>query len=288
MDITVIFYLIGALVLRVTFAQLGRSFFGGSDNEKVLVSIAELFAGLVAFTTAIFMDMRFPSDWRIYATLGLACVLYALNDSLGATTKKYLEVSVLAVIWQLSSVFLVVIGFVIFRDTYMIEKILGTILIIIGNIILVFKKNKFEVNRYILLAIFVEFIFASAVTIDVGISENFNLLFYIGVTLTVPALLNILMNKINLSALSKEFKNTNKLMLGLYAIVWTSMIYFLITAYQKATLTVAVPILASSVLLNVVLGLLIHKETKDIKRKLIAAIIVVAGIIFTVMDIPWL
>jgi hypothetical protein len=51
-----------------------------------------------------------------------------------------------------------------------VEKIAGALLILIGNFFLLYKGSKFELDKYVLIAIMATLAFATAISIDIGIS----------------------------------------------------------------------------------------------------------------------
>lgn len=94
-----------------------------------------------------------------------------------------------------------------FKEDIVIAKIIGALLIIVANVIVIFQKGKFTLNRYVLLKLSESFIYAIAVFIDVGISDEFNLPIYIAITLLVPAVLNAIFERISINSIKLEFKN---------------------------------------------------------------------------------
>lgn len=212
----------------------------------------------------------------------LVSIFYALNDRINTTVRKYLPVSTYSIISQMTTVFLMVIGFVIFKEELLLNKIIGGGLIILGNIILLYKKGGFVVNKYFLLGILATFIISIAMSIDIGISAVFNLPVYISLTLLIPAIMIMGVEKINYKEIRKEYNTPEKKYYWLTGIAWGLAILSLLKAYQLGQVTVIVPLTSVSTLINVIVAYFIFKERDDLLKKIFAAIIVIIGITFTV------
>ena len=86
-----------AIILTVVFAvifnQSTRLLFKSSKHEGAAIIIAELSAALsvVLWLPLYGIDISMP--FKLWGLLILSCIFYAINDRLGATVKKHLEVS---------------------------------------------------------------------------------------------------------------------------------------------------------------------------------------------------
>ncbi len=277
------FNLVGYLICIVLFFQFYKLAVRHAIKDGAATILLQAIAGISVLVLSPFLAFKFPTDIKFYLLLIGACIFYALNDRLQTTARKHLEVSVFSIINQLSNVFLIVIGILVFRETLAIHKILGAALILCGNALLFYKKQRFELNRYSILAIVATAAFATAISIDIGISKQFNLPFYIMLTLIIPALFVMLAERIQLREVVAEYLSDAKNYYLATGISWGLVIFFSLRAYQLGEVTTVVPLQATAVLLNVVVAFVLLKERDNLGKKLLATFLVIAGIYATVL-----
>ena len=86
-------------------------------------------------------------------------------------------------------------------------------------------------------------------------------------------------DKITFKKLRQEFITTKKPLLLLMGFSWGWLIILLLMAYQVADIITVVIVSTFSFIVNVLIGIFIRHEKKNIKIKIIALILVVAGLI---------
>lgn len=152
-------------------------------------------------------------------------------------------------------------------------------LIIFSNVLIFYKKGKFEFNKYILLGIGSNIAFTVALFLDVNISDNLNLPFYVALILIIPALLIMIFERIRPSEIKNELVNGNKKAIFITALSWGVMIVVQLRAYQLGDVTVIAPLCELKVILNVIVGYLFLNEKDNLLRKIISAILIIISII---------
>ena len=277
------FNLLGFIVCNIIFNQSYKLAVKKVKKDGAATVILQGFAGASALLFVPFFPIKFPSDWKIYGLLVFACIFFAISDRTQTTVRKNLEVSVYAILNQLSSVFLILYGLTIFHESFVLTKMVGAGLILVANIFLRYSGRKFNVNKYVLLAAFANLIFATALTIDIGISKHFNLPIYNMFTLLIPAFIIKTAEKTTIGEIQAEYENGNKKYYILTGISWALLLIFMIRAFQFGGFTLITPLSATAVLLNVLIGTLFLRERKDILKKIIAALIVIFGVYLTVL-----
>jgi len=143
------FNVVGYLVSVVVFFQFYKLAVRNAQKDGAATVLLQTIASIAILFLVPFLPIKFPQDLRVYLLLTEACVFYALNDRLNTTSRKHIEVSVFSIINQLSNVFLILIGLTIFRETFVITKLIGATLILFGNVFLFYKRGKLELNKYI-------------------------------------------------------------------------------------------------------------------------------------------
>lgn len=180
---------------------------------------------------------------------------------------------------QLSTTFMIFAGLLLFKEKFVLTKFIGAMLIIVSNILIFYKKGKFEFNKYILLGVLANITFTIALFLDVNISDNFNLPFYVALTLIIPALLIMIFERIKPSEIKDELVNGNKKAILITAVSWGIMIVAQLRAYQLGNVTVIAPLCALTAILNVIVGYLFLNEKDNLLRKIISAIVILISII---------
>ena len=114
--------------------------------------------------------------------------------------------------------------------------------------------------------------------IDIDVSKQFNLPFYIMLTLVIPALFIYIAERHSSKEIVAEFNSKRKKHYLITGISWGLLIFFIIRSFQASEVIFIAPLLATSVLLNVLVASFFHKEKSNLIRKIIAAIIVIIGV----------
>jgi len=277
------FNLIAYLISIVVFFQFYKLAVRDAKRDGAATVLLQGIAGIFILLLAPFLPFNFPTDIKTYLMLIGASVFYAINDRLQTTSRKHLEVSVFSIVNQLSNVFLIVIGLVVFKERFLLLKIIGGGLILFGNVFLFYKKGKLNLNKYVGLAVLSTLVFSVAISIDIGISRQFNLPFYIMLTLILPSFMIFFAEKIKFSEILREYQGKDRKYYLLTGVAWALAIFFSLRSFQFGKVTTIVPLQATSVLLNVVVSYFLFKERKDRLKKIILATVIVLGIYLTVV-----
>jgi drug/metabolite transporter (DMT)-like permease len=278
------FNLLMYYVFNVIFFQFYKLSVRNLKKDGAGTVIFQAIAGISQLLIAPFFIWKIPSSVSVVILLLVACIFYAINDRLQTTVRKNLEVSTSSILSQFGTVFLIIYGFIIFRNQFVLTKIIGALLIIGANAWIFYKpsKKKATINRYYILGIVSLLAFATAITIDIGISGQFNLPFYIAFTLLVPAAMIAISEKISIKSITEEWKRGNSYFFIVTGFSWGLTILFGLRAYQFGNVNTIIPLQAVPVILNVMAAYFFLKEKDDALKKLIAAFIVVIGVYLTV------
>ncbi len=266
----------------VSFFQFYKLAVQHTKNEGAATLVLQLIAGFSILPFIPFFPFQVPTEPRVWLMLIIAAVFYAIVDRLGTTTRKHLEVSIMSILAQMGNVFLIIYGFTLFKEPIILTKVLGAFLILFGNIFLQFKKGAFEINKYVILSVIASLAYATAISIDIGTSVSFNLPFYIFFTFFIPAIILYFWERTSVGAIVNEFQTGEKKYFLLTGITWSLAVLFTLRALQLGKVSEVIPLEASAVILNVIVASIILKERSDLTKKIIAAILVIAGIVLTV------
>ena len=273
------FNIIAYLVLYIIFTQFYKMATKSSKDDGALTILLQFLSGVIVLVFVPLFKFQFPTNVKTYIFLGIACIFYAIADRVNTTARRGLEVSVYSILGQLSTVFVIAWGIIFFKEAIILRKIMGALLIIIGNVAVLYKKGKFEWNKYILFSLLGNLAMSIGISVDVGISDQFNMPIYVALTLIVPSLLIFLTERVKTKSIISEFRNGNQESIIAVCCSWGIMIITMLRAYQFGSVTTIAPLCAVTTILNVFVAYFVLKEKDSLLRKILAAIIVIFGII---------
>ncbi len=274
--IWVICYLVFALIFSQGFKKVNRTM----KNASALTILLELFTGLFAIVMSIFFKYTFPSDIKVYITLFVVTIIYAVTDRLNIEARYGLSPSNFSMLKQLSTVFLVIFGFVFLKEQLVFKKILGAIIIVVSNVMLAVNKDgKFEFNKYFIFCLISNFLFAVAMFINVNISSMFNIGIYTLITVLIPSIIIKLFSRLSFKDLEEEFNLYNKPLFILVSFAWCMMLISSVKAYEYGSISVVAPLLTLTALTNTIYEFIVDKDKKRFYYKLVISILILIGVI---------
>ncbi len=273
----------GFLVFVVLFYQFYKLAIRGAKRDGAATVMLQTVAGISILALAPFFPLRWPTDWRTWGLLGLACIFYAINDRLQTTGRKHLQVSVFSMVNQVGTVFLIIYGLTVFHEVFMWQKVAGAGLILLGNMFLLYRKGSFEINKYVVISILATLAFATALSIDIGVSGQFNLPVYIMLSLVVPAVMIAAVERIHPRESIAEFAGDRRKYFLATGLAWGLAIFFSLRSFQFGKVTTIVPLQATSVLINVLVAYFVLDEKDNAVKKILAALVIVGGVCLAVI-----
>lgn len=273
------FYIIIYLIVSVIFNQGYKIVTKNMNSAGALTILIQIISSLCCILVMPFFKFRFPNDYKVYIFLFLAIIFYTLNDRLGTTARSFIEASTYSILKQLSNVFMIIMGILFFKEPFVLNKIIGSLLIILSNILVFYKKENFKLNKYLIFGILANICLAVALFIDVNYSSEFNLAFYILLTFFIPCILIFIFEKIKIKEIVIEYKNSNKIILFLTSISWMFMMISKLKSYDLGSVTIVTPLLSLTVILNIIVSFLLLKEKSNLLRKIFAGILIIIGVI---------
>ena len=270
--------IIAFLVLSVCFDQTYKVATKTSKKDGALTVLLEFMAAIIAFICIPFFELKFPTDIKTYLLFIGTIVFFAITDRLNTTVRRGIEASTFNMLRQIATVFIMIAGVLIFKESLIITKVIGAILIIFSNILIFYKKEKIKVDKYLGLGILANITFTVAMLMEIEASLYFNPAFFIGMTLLGPAILITLFERIKISDIKEEFKIGNKKAIFVTAITWGLSILAQVRAYNLGDVTLVAPLCALTVILNVIAGYMFLNEKDNISKKIIAGILITISV----------
>lgn len=277
------FWTILYLISSITFAQEFKKANRNAKDLGSLTILLEVFTGLFAIIFIPFFSIIFPTSIETYLHLLTVVILYAFVDRLNVEARYGLDPSVFSMLKQLSTVFLMIFGFIFLKEEPVITRIIGAVIIILSNILLSLDKGKIKINKYFIMSFISNFLFAVAMFINVNISDQFNLGVYTIITVSIPSILIFIFGHHSIKGLITEFNLYKKTKFLISAFCWALMLISSVRAYQVGSVAVIAPILTLTSVLNTFYEFLILKNKNKLLQKIICSIMIIIGVLLIKM-----
>ena len=275
----VMLYLVSAVVFAQAFKKANRNM----KSAGALTILLEVFTAFFALFFIPFFDFTWPTDTNVYLTLLAVVSIYAITDRLNIEARYGLDPSVFSMLKQLSTVFLIILGFIFLKEQIVLKKIIGSVIIIFANVLLAFNKGKIKFNKYFIMSFVSNFLFAVAMLINVNISNYFNLAFYTILTVFTPSMLIFIFGKHSLKELKCEFNYYDKKYFLLASFCWCLMLIASVRSYQLGNVTLIAPLLTLTSILNTMYEYFVCKNKSKFIQKVIASILIIIGVVIIKM-----
>lgn len=271
----VIVYLISAVVFAQSFKVANRNM----TDAGALTILLEMFTAAFAVFFIPFFSFKFNITSNILLTLLIVVIIYAVTDRLNIEARYGLDPSIFSMLKQLSTVFLIILGFIFLKEEIILKKVIGSIIIIGANLILAFDKGSFKINKYFIMSFISNLLFAIAMLINVNISDNFNLGIYTIMTVFIPSLIISIVGRYTPKKLIMEYKRYDKKYFLLASFTWCLMLISSVRAYQLGDVSLVAPLLTLTAILNALYEFIWSKNKNKFIQKIIAAILILLGVI---------
>lgn len=278
----VIFALL-SLTFSATFQILSRILAVKSENPRVFSTIFNAIAAALAFLL-LFLEpwsiKSFPPLGIIFLTL-LSTVLYGIFERTQFYVRKNIDASTLTILFRLAPVVTLIASFLILKESITFVKIAAVACIIGANILLASGKGSFKFNKYLLLAIICAVSLGLAWAIDKKASVYYSTVIYSVIIWALPIFYIASFPLVSFKSISSEFKiSTWKI--PLLAAANVLQFYFQLKALYLADASKVIPVISSSTVLTVLLGIILLKERNNLGRKIIAGALVFIGVLLLI------
>ena len=244
-------------------------------------SIAALIALLIFTITGSFKNFAIPLEPRAWIVLIIASFFYAMFERGRFVAAKLLDASVLTTVENISVLVAFIGSLFLYSEALTSHKLLGGALII-GALVMVSlnKKAKKASMKGIVIAILISIMLGLGWMLDKLGTQFFSAKTYNIFIWTIPILF-IYFPHIKLDAIKSELKLASWrvfLLAGLNVVGYLMQL----KALETAEATRVIPIVQTSTLFTVLLGIIILKERDHIVRKIIAGMMAITGAYFLI------
>ena len=267
------------IIVSVIFTQTFKFALKNAKDHGAITIFMEGFGALFIALLIPFFHWKLPTNWWPVFLLIAASVFYGISDRINTTVRSGVEASTYSVIKQLSPVFMILAGFLFFHERFVLWQMFGAALIIASNIIIFWRPHQ-KINKYFVMGVGSTILYTIALFFDVNVSGQFNLPFYLMTSFAVSVLIVMVISRISPRKIIAEWKANKRIkFMMIVGISGSLSTLTALLAYQTGQLSIVAPLLATTVLANVVVGYIFLKERDNLPRKIFAACLIILGII---------
>lgn len=280
-----LFYVVLATSFFTIINLIQRVIADGSENPRATAVIFGGISGVLAILVFLisgeakeFVIPTAPSAW-----LGLlgGVIFYGLYERGRFLANKYLDASVFAIVVNLSVLIAFIGAVFLYAEQLTLETLSGGLLVIFALLLVSYEKQRRQLSKkglWITIAISVSL--GLAWTLDKMGALNFGAGFYSMTLWTVPMIM-VIFPLIPMKTLKIEFNRSGK-KVSLIAVLNVLGYFLMLKALEIADATKVIPMVQTSLLLTVFLGIILLKERERLAQKIIAGIMGVIGVFLLV------
>jgi uncharacterized membrane protein len=235
----------------------------------------------IFFLPFFIIEFNLPKQHFAWMLVILSSILWAIVAYSGFKAYSHLEVSIKTPLGKSKMLFVLLFSVIFLKEILTLEKILGTILVFVGIIVLTYKKEKRFgdlKNKGGKLTLISAFLMSIVLLVDKYATNFFNPGMYSFLVYFLPAIVIFPFVSNKKTELKSIFKNRFSTTITT-TLLGAAYYYLLLKAFKLAEASTVVPIVELSTLIAVFGGVKFLKESEEIPKKIIATIIVIIGAI---------
>jgi len=196
---------------------------------------------------------------------------------------KLIEASESSILLSSQRLWLVLGAFIFLHESFSFQKLIGTIIILLGIMLAQWKKQRFVFNQGAFFVLLAAISYAIAEIISFFILRNFDTTSFSVYNALLPVFVLIIIFPKTLKKLNFYLKPKRALNISLVSLNDTLATIFLFFAYQIGRNASQIgPLMATQTIISVLLAILILKEKNNFLNKIIGASLVVVGVILVI------
>jgi len=220
-----------------------------------------------------------PVPLYVWGLLLLSIILYTVFEGTHFYGRKYVDASTSSIIFRLNTVISVFMAFILLKEDVTLNKILATILILLGTYLVTVKKLSLKFNKGVIYILTATLALGLVRPVD-KVAVNFfapplyTFFIYIGPVLLMPFFPRL----IKFGDIKREIV-LGKWLIPLLGLINIFEYYFMIKAYALADASLVVPVVSLSTVFTVIVGIIFLGERDNFVKKIIAGILAFIGLL---------
>lgn len=254
------------------------------DEESDPYAQTVAFYGLAGFFALIFAIVHGGFQYHLSQNQLLLFIPLAITATIGPVllfkALKSIDSSESTILFSSENLWIVLGAFIILKEPFSINKILGTLIIILGIAIAFWKQKKFQLNISALLVVSASFFYAGANLISYFLARDFDALSLIVYVCFLPVFTLLLIKPALIKKLAYYFKPKYRIYITVSALNDTLGTLCTYYAYQIGRNAAQIsPLMGTITIISVLLAVILLKERSNITNKILGAITVAVGVI---------
>lgn len=272
-------YAIGFVVLTTTLAMFFKKLSGETKNQRAFNFLFNLFSLLATLALLLVAGVKLQTvSLFIFALAAVSGILHGLFHRYHFVVRKNMEASIIETVMAPAAIVGYALAIFWLQESITFAKIFGYSLILLAGMAAVWQRNqKFKLNRYVLLALFVSVCANVAVIIDRRVSIDVNSALLFAAFLWFMQALVCYIPYIPKTDVVRELK-TYKWLLPALASINALVLVLAISALQQAPATRVLPVLNSNVVFIALTAVIVFKERQRVGVKVAAAFVACVGL----------
>lgn len=279
---TWLFFAIASVVAVSISNILQRVLMKEEDSDPASYSIAfQFICTVIVGAYALWRGFVMPPPSGLYLNFILGGVLYGVGVLFLFKALQTLESSEEVVITSSRVLITIITAILFLGESFSFQKGIGTVLILAAVILVSVTKSKFVFDRGVIYALAMALCFGLAVTNDAFILGNgVDAVSYTAIMFLLPGIVLLIARPRALTRMGHFLQpKVLRRMLLMCAFYSVAAVSFFIAIEKGADASQIAPINQAQVVMTVLLAAIILKERDYLFRKLLAAMMVLAGVL---------
>ena len=263
-------------IFSTTYTLLMRTILKDKGDPKVFAVLLQFIIALTLLFLIPFEETTYlfnPTNLVILFFVILGTAVIAILFVRG---RQLEEASNVPIGIQTSRVWNLIGAALILGEPITTYKILGVTLIIIGNLLVLYKGQKIKLSKGMVIIIIASLLFATINFGDKYLLRTFSTALYNFILYSVSSIILFAFIGLDFKKIKNEYKLHGPISL-LVGMVFGVNMYFFQKAIQLGEVSRVAPINGISIIFTVLLGILLLNEKENLWKKILAAIIVFTG-----------
>lgn len=272
-------FAIGAAFSFSIYSVLIRFVLKNGGDSKVFAALLNGTIGVSLLVYSLLTNTRVDLSLIVVSLLLTASVFFAFSSTMLTTARQAEEVSRVSIVRQAALIWIFIGGVFLFGEEVTIQSIGGLLLLLLGNILVLWENNRFRWSNGLWLVLFATFFAGGDALISKYVTTNYiSPSLFIGIVNSLAAVWIMLVIPNSIARLKNEIRlHTYKPFL--VALFMGGSFLLVLHGYQVGPISKVYPVFSISIVLSVLAAMVVLKERTAIHLKLLGSVIALCGII---------
>jgi len=240
--------------------------------------------GVLLMAVALAVGFKLPGIEAVTVPAVISVIFFGVGHIVYAKTLQKVEASAFSVLFATQAIWIMILGIVLLGESLTALQVAGTILIFVGVGFLVKNLASVFKDKGVLLGLLTGLMFGIAITAWSYVGRHTDTLSWAAISFIATALVAFLARPKSVQKMKPLLKPKVLATLVLLAIFYGIGSLAMLYAYKEGSFAIISPLRQTSIIVTVLLALaLLPQERNRIRRKILAALICVVGVVLIVI-----